>query len=289
MSADKQKRTLQAAAAVLLLAGMALIGITEKSLAEYRAAAARHGGQVIDLGSSEHPDAGQSAGEMVRVVGPINVVEPPYDEQFNQRFDAPVLIRHVEMFQWREVHIGEQLHYEMDWVDRPVDASRFAQPSGHDNPGGFPIEGKQFDARQVRVNQLILSPPLLHALPGSERVAPDMKQLPSNLAASFSLYQNYLMTSATPANPRLGDLRVSWEIAPKQTVTVFARLDGERLAPASDAADGKGYDIQSGDRALTDIFPDLPLPPGGVWMRRVLALLLIVAGVLLWVRARRNP
>lgn len=225
---------------------------------------------------------------MVRVAGPIKVAEPPYDESFNQHFDAPVLIRHVEMFQWREVHIGEQVHYEMDWVDRPVDASHFAQPSGHTNPGGFPIEGKQFDAGQVRVNELMLSPPLLHALPGSERVSPDMKRLPSNLAASFSLYQGYLMTSATPANPRLGDLRVSWEIAPIQTVTVFARLDGEQLVPATDAADGKGYDIQSGDRALTDLFPDLPLPPSGVWVRRVLALLLMVAGIGLWVRVRRT-
>ncbi|MFC5740459.1 TMEM43 family protein [Dyella tabacisoli] len=286
MIRDKRKPILLGAGVVLLLAAVALMAITESGLADFRAATARHGGQVLDLGSTERAQAEQY-GYMVRVVGAPKVVEAPYDTQFNQRFDTPVLVRHVEMFQWREVHVGDQLHYEMDWVDRPLDSSRFAQPSGHANPGSFPIEGKQFDAGQVRVNELALSPPLLHALPGSERVTPDMKLLPSNLAASFSLYQDHLVTSATPANPRLGDLRVSWEIVPVQTLTVFGRLDGDRLVPANDAADGKGYDIQVGDRALVDVFPDVPLPPDGVWARRLLVLLLAAAGAWLLMKGRR--
>ncbi len=43
------------------------------------------------------------------------------------------LARKVEMFQWHETN-GDIRSYDMDWVDHPVDASKFAQPQRHENP-----------------------------------------------------------------------------------------------------------------------------------------------------------
>lgn len=270
---------------LLLLVGLALLASTENGLLAYRQAAQRHGGEVLDLGSQVGPQSGQY-GYMVRVAGPLEVVAPPRDVDFNQSATVPVLIRHVEMFQWREVIVGGVAYYELDWVDRPVDSNRFMHPAGHANPGNFPIEGRQFDAGEVRVGGFRLSTPLLHALPGSARLTPDERALPPNLAASFSKDGDYFTTSAHPQSPRLGDLRVSWETVPVQAVTLVGRLDGDTLVPAADAADGKGYEVQIGDRALVDIFPDLPVPPELVMPRRAIALLLAALGVLalLWDR-----
>ncbi|HEY9133134.1 MAG TPA: TMEM43 family protein, partial [Dyella sp.] len=225
-------------------------------------------------------------GHMVRAVGQPEVIEAPYDPDFNQHAKTPVLVRHVEMFQWREVRLGEQVHYEVDWVDRPVDSSRFAQPGGHENPGTFPIEGKQFDAGLVRLNGLALAPALLHALPGSETVAPETSNMPANMAATFTLYDGYLVTSAKPGHPRLGDIRVSWEAVPLQTLTVFARVDGDRLVPAADVSDGKGFEVQVGDRRLDDVLPDVPSEPALLWARRVIAVLLGALGVFLLLQGR---
>lgn len=265
--------------ALLLLGGAGLAAMTEQGLLDHHNASEKHGGQILDLGAAAEAQAGH--GYLVRVAGPVKVVEAPYDPEFGQRASVPVLIRHVEMFQWREVRVGGDVHYELDWVDRPVDSSRFAQPSGHTNPERFPVLGKQFDAGQVRVGGYVLSPTLQHALPGSEELAPDMKAVPPNLAASFTLNDRYLTTSAKPAQPRLGDLRVSWETVPAQEVTVFAQVDGEHLVPAVHAADGKGYDVQVGDRALVDVVPDVPESPSFVWLRRAAALLLGLLGALL--------
>jgi hypothetical protein len=279
----------RALAALLLLAGMGLAATTEKSLAVHMAASERHGGQILDLGSEDRVQPGQY-GHMARVAGEPQVIESPYDPDFNQHAKTPVLVRHVEMYQWREVRIGDQVHYEVDWVDRPLDSSRFAQPKGHENPGPFPIEGKQFDAGLVRMNGLALAPAIVHALPGGEPVTPDIKNLPSNMAATFTLNDDHLVTSARPGNPRLGDIRVSWEAIPLQTVTVFARVSGDRLVPAADAPDGKGFDVQIGDRHLDDVLPDVPPPPSLLWARRVVSVLLGALGAFLLLQApRREP
>ncbi|HEY8681906.1 MAG TPA: hypothetical protein VIM06_01945, partial [Rhodanobacter sp.] len=85
-----------------------------------------------------------------------------------------------------------------------------------------------------------------------------------------------------------GDIRVSWDAVPLEQVTIVARIDGDRLVPAPDAADGKGYDVEIGDVPLLDIFPDLPVPPDFVLGRQVLAVLLAALGSLLLLSARRN-
>lgn len=273
---------LKVAGAMLLLAGLALVAMTGRSLMLYRAAMARHGGDVTT-------DAGPQSG-MVHVSGPLRILEPPRDEAFNLGMATPVLTRYVEMFQWREVRVGSTVHYEMDWVDRPLDASRFEHPAHHVNPGDFPVQGKQFDAGRVQLGRFALGPDLMHALPGSRTVAPDIKQLPPNLAASFSLYQNALVSSADPASPQLGDVRVHWEAVPVQPITVLARQDGDRLVPATNAADGKGYDIEIGEQVLSDMLADVPEPPQFLMLRRALGVLLASLGALalLWGRGQRG-
>ena len=235
---------------------------------------------MIELAADAHPQPGQH-GSMARIVGIPEVIEAPHDPDFNLQVNAPVLVRHVEMFQWREIRIGSSVHYEMDWVDRPLDASRFEQPRGHANPSNFPISGKRFDAGLVQMGGFKLSPDILHAMPGSVRVSPQLSDLPANLAASFSRYRDYLMTSVRPDDARLGDVRVSWDEVPLQQLTIVARINGDRLVPAAGVADGKGLDVEVGDVPLLDVFPDLPIPPKFVLAKRVLSLLLATLGMFL--------
>lgn len=286
---DMRSLVLHVVGVLLMFAGIALIAITAHSVISYRMISGRHGGETMDLGGDAILQAGQH-GRMARVVSTPRVIEPPTDPDFNLRVNTPRLIRHVEMFQWRELHFSNDYTYELDWVDHPLDAEHFRHPGGHANPPSFPLAGKEFGAPRVQMGDFNLSAELLQALPGLEPVKPDMKTLPPNLAASFSANGDYLTTSAEPANPRLGDVRVSWEQVPLQQLTVFARVDSDHLVPAADAQDGKGYDVQIGDVALINLLPDLPSPPEYVFVRRIAALLLASIGafVLLVARNRRH-
>lgn len=274
---------LPALGAVILLIGVGVAAVTEKGQIDYRTQIKRHGGDVLDLGSNGRPDADEQ-GYMVRVVGPLQVVEAPLDTQFNQQANQPVLIRHVQMFQWHEIRYGGPPTYELDWQDKLIDSSRFEHPEGHANPTQFPLAGAQFDAGLVRLNDFVLAPALVHALSGTQPISPDLRSLPSNLAASFSLYNDHLVTSAVPSNPQPGDLRVSWEAVPAQAITVIAKVDGNKLSPATDAADGVGFAVQEGDVPLVDMFPDLPLPPDYRWLRRIFSVLLATLGTALLLR-----
>jgi len=278
---------LRGGGAVLLIAGIGLAAVTERGLRMHHLAAARHGGDVVQAGSrGPQPEL---HGSMVLVSGTPEVIKAPHDGDFNLSVVTPVLDRRVEMFQWREVRVGGSVHYEMDWSDQLQVTRKFKQPGGHANPASFPLESRRFVAGLVRVGGFALGPALVHALPGAQTVTPEPAQLPANLAASFSLYHDYLTTSADPGSPRLGDVRVSWQAVPVQPVTVFAQLDGDRLVRASRADDGQGYQIQVGVRSLSDVLPDVPEPPESTTARRSGAIVLAALGafLLLWERRRR--
>src|SRR5699024_7000307 len=176
----------------------------------------------------------------------------------------------VSMFQWHEVHVGNDLSYQMGWIDHPVDSSRFKQPRGHLNTQPFPFRSQRFSAAHVRLGNFTLASAIVKALPMPlEPVKPDMNRLPANLQASFYVRDGTLSTSSDAAHPRLGDLRVRWSAMPLKAITVVATVDGDHLVPAKNASDGKGFRVQVGQRSLTDVFADLPLPTGAVWAWRV--------------------
>ncbi|MGA7439494.1 MAG: TMEM43 family protein [Luteibacter sp.] len=271
----------RAAGAVLLLCALGLIAWNERRVMDYTVALTRHGSPVLDLGGAGRPAAGQY-GSTTRVSGMPQVVDAPRDAEFNVRSDSPVLVRHVEMFQWREITVGGNTHYEMDWVDHPIDATGFAKPAGHVNPGAFPVQGRQFEAGEVRLGHFRLATEIVRDFPGRVDVPVDEKSLPANLAATFTAHNGVLVTSSKPERPRLGDLRVSWEAVPLQDMTVLARIDGDTLVPGQAARTGDaGFDVQVGDRSLLDVLPALPEAPNAVVVMRAGAYVLAIFGALL--------
>lgn len=278
--------------ALLLLCALGLIAWNERRVMDYAAAASRHGAPVLDLGAAGRPAAGQF-GSMTRVSGMPQVLDPPRDGEFNVRSESPILVRHVEMFQWREITVGGNTHYEMDWVDHPIDATSFAKPAGHVNPGAFPVQGRQFEAGEVRLGHFRLATEIVRDFPGHVAVPVNEKALPANLAATFTAYDGALVTSGKPEHPRLGDLRISWEAVPLQDMTVLAQIEGDTLVPGKAGRPGDAaFDVQVGDRSLLDVLPALPEPPGAVLPARVAAYALAIVGAFLLAlasRFRRDP
>lgn len=273
--------------ATLVLAGVSLAAVTARALLQFDAIAAQHGGQVIDLGRDAVPRTVQY-GHMVRVMGTPRVVEPARDPEFNLSIDTPALSRYVEMFEWHELLQGNEMQYELDWADHWIDANNFREPQNHANPHEFPVQDKRFDAGLVQIGGFRLSPVIQRAFLGTAPVTPDVNSLPPNLAASFVRQGNYLQTSIRADSPQLGDLRVSWEKVPLRTMTVVARLEGDRLVPAEDAEDGQGYQVAIGNVSLHELFPDLPSAPEATPVKRVLSVLLAMLGAFLLLSVRRQ-
>lgn len=279
---------LLAAGLLLVVVAAAIAVINEETVVDYRQATAHHGGEVLDLGHDASPRPGLY-GRMVRVVGMPSVVVPPRDTVFDVTADTTRLQRLVQMFQWHEVKVGGRITYEMDWVGHLVDWHRFDQPRGHANPRRMPLHDATFSTDDVRLDGFHLSRPMVHALVGAQPCQPDLSLLPPNLKASFHPYDGHLVTSAHPGDPRLGDLRVSWQCVPMGTITVLGQVEGDRLVPARHADIGNGFDVELGDRSLADILPDVPSPPQIPWVWRITAWLLAWAGAVLIAHGWRRP
>ena len=282
-----QIRTLATAAAgaILLLIALLLIGFTEHTDRLREMGEDALGGFVLS-GSDAKPGAAGD-GQLMFVAADTQIAEPARDPQFNVAANAVALVRKVEMFQWHEIN-GGQRSYDQDWVDHAVDSSKFAQPAGDENPGALPFEGARFDSPDVRVGGLRLGPKLVAEIEGVEDFTPDFHALPPNMAATFQAHDGALITSADPGHPRIGDLRVSWmQIAPKE-LTVLARAQNGTLMQTQDASGRDLTQVQIGKRSLSDVVPDAAPRPSYAWAKRVLAILLAWAGVLLMLPRHRR-
>ncbi len=271
----------------LLLLGLALLGFTEHA-DRLRAMGEDALGGFVLTGSAATPGP-DAEGKLVLAVGAPQVQAPARDEQFGVAVDAPALVRKVEMFQWNETHFGGERSYQMDWFDHPIDASMFGNPAGHENPGAFPIGAARFDSPDVTVAGFKLAPALVRLISGTQSFEPDLSHVPANMAATFQAHDGTLVTSADPAHPQVGDLRIGWMRIAPSALSVFARDRDGTLVPASDPEGNPIAQVMIGKLSLTDVLTDAPQPPHFKWARRILAVLLAWAGVaMLLPRSRRR-
>ncbi len=264
---------------VLLVLGLGLLGVTEHT-DRLRAMAEDALGGFVLTGAAAHPGPAAD-GQLVLAVGAPKVVAPAQDAQFGVAASAVALVRTVEMFQWQQTDFGGQLGYQMDWYDHPIDSTRFVHVAGHANPGAFPLAGARFDSPDVTVAGFRLAPQLVAQIAGVEPFTPDFRHLTPNMAATFQPDAGTLVTSADPARPRIGDLRVGWLQIDPAHLTILARDAHGTLGPTASPSGQALAHVMLGRLALTDVVTDAPRPPHLKWARRGLSLLLGWAGVAL--------
>lgn len=265
--------------AVLLLVGLVLLALTEHADRRRVMAEDALGGFVL-TGARARPGP-DAQGQLVLAVGAPRVERPAEDTQFGVEANAAALVRQVQMFQWQQMDFGGQLGYEMDWFDHPIDSSKFIKPEGHANPGSLPLGGARFDSPDVTVAGFRLAPRLVADIHGVEPFAPDFRHLAPNMAASFQVHGDALVTSVDPARPRVGDLRVSWLKIDPAALTILARDEHGTLVPTLSPAGQPMARVMIGRLGLTDVVADAPRAPHLKWARRLLAVLLGWGGVAL--------
>lgn len=197
-------------ALLLLLMAVLLSASTERGARDASGAAGLTRETALEWHATQTPPS-PPEGRWLRVVGTPQITRPPLDPDFNQTAATPLLLRRVEMFQWRESWLAGRPRYATAWIDHPLDSTHFADPQGHGNPGVFPVQTASFEAGAVTLAGFELAPAIVRALPGAVSIPPQPGRLAANLAASFSHDGNYLTTSGQPGQPRPGDLRLHWE------------------------------------------------------------------------------
>lgn len=221
------------------------------------------------------------------VSGTPDVTGTVADPDYAIEREALGLRREVQMWQWDRDGEG----FAGRWSGSTIDSSDF--PPQHANPGEPPYADGQWWAGQVQLQGRRLGPDLLTTLegwqpiPASEAVA----ALPPNLAVVFQPDGDWLSSSADPARPDIGDLRVRWWQLPNGPVHGELVADGTRWAAASaGGALMRGELGTEADDAARDPIPGLPgRERGGVMgiLAWVLLGILLVGGFVLVRRQQR--
>src|SRR5262249_27748506 len=135
----------------------------------------------------------------------------------------------VEMYQWREHCSGDECSYDAVWSRQPIDSSRFRQRQGHDNPP-WRLADAHFAAERVHVGAYAIAADLLAERGGSAELPVHAADLPPNLAASFGEAAGRLFAGGDPAQPKVGEVRVSYRVLPLGNVEFTGIQRGGSLA-----------------------------------------------------------
>ena len=170
-----------------------------------------------------------SEGKRVTVSGKLFVPSAVHDPELGLSVDAIVLLRNVEMYQWREQCAGSDCKYDTAWSTTPIDSSKFHTPAGHENPR-FPFGSARFATGPVRIAGYVVDPDLIAAQIQPEKYPVHTTNLPPNLAATFHETDGELVTADDMNHPKVGALRVSYRIIPARTASLTGVQHGQRLS-----------------------------------------------------------
>jgi hypothetical protein len=155
-------------------------------------------------------------GRRVRVSGKLSAGKSARDLQLGVAADAPVLFRHVEMYQWREHCERGDCRYANTWSALPIDSSKFRVPAGHENPPA-PFADAYFGG-DIHLGAFAVDVDLAAAQAAAVDYPVHAAALPPNLAATFREIDGALYAGGDPAKPQVGELRVSYRIVPTGAV-----------------------------------------------------------------------
>ena len=200
----------------------------------------RGGGQTVQAtfqapapaatAASPVPEHGEpaNAGRDVKLAGKLSASASPRDAELGISAAAALLMRNVEMYQWRERCEGSACSYETVWSSQPIDSRKFREPRGHDNPPQR-LVSRRFDAQDIRIGTVEIDPEVLAAQVAAVEYPVHAAMLPANLAASFSDAGGVLYAGGDPAHPKAGELRVSYRVVPLAEVSLHGVQQGSRL------------------------------------------------------------
>jgi hypothetical protein len=219
-------------------------------------ALAEGAGLVVSV-ASDAVDAGNE-GRLVHVSGIVTADTEPVDRDFGISAAGIRLERTVEMYQWREQSRSETqtklgggqetvttYTYSREWASRAIDSSNFRQPAGHANPA-MTYRSEAFQIPAAKLDAFQLDSAVLDRI-GDARPVPITPDLLASINTVFTgslpthVADGRIYLGRDPANPAIGDHRVSYALVPLGPISVVARQEGASFAP---------YQTRAGDRLL---------------------------------------
>ncbi|CAK1599770.1 unnamed protein product [Parnassius mnemosyne] len=182
-----------------------------------------NGGESIDVHTEN--DAARYEGRIVHIIGPLRILEPISEPDYNIQVQAVKLRKRVQMYQWIEETTdqenflsepGEESQksywYHKDWRDYTVDSSLFYIRSGHQNPTFMPIFSETHIAENVKIGWLYLGLDVKRKVNDYYEIWSDSRPERSDI----KLHSGFYYHGASALQHEIGDLRIHFSYAGRE-------------------------------------------------------------------------
>lgn len=183
---------------------------------------------------------------LVHVSGMLTAGGPVGDADFALRVPSLRLLRHVDMYQWKEetqtetrtkLGGGEErtttYSYVRTWSDQPIDSARFREIRGHTNPV-MTYRSREALAAGTHLGAFAVPDSLVRGFGEPKPLAATEAQanaLQIRVDKPVRVIDGVLYVGRDPAQPAIGDMKVSFAEVPLQTASIVAAQAGSSLAP----------------------------------------------------------
>lgn len=250
----------------LIIGCVAAIFFNEKSAIDTYRSLAEGQGLVITTPSMQIDPAKE--GKLVHTTGTLSG-QPLGDTDFAVTTTAVSLTRHVETYLWKQEEHSETRKnlgggtdtvktytYVRVWSDKPIDSSRFRNPNGHVNPP-VRFSGRTIYATDAKLGDYKIGEPLLRQLGDGNRLSLNddlLAKLKSKYSDKVSLIDGAIYLGANPADPQIGDTRVSYTSVPPENASVVGVQSGNAFTPFQAHAGDQILMMRAGTLAADQMF-----------------------------------
>jgi len=233
--------------------------------------------------------------KLVHVTGDAKAADPVVDADYGLSVPALRLVRSEEIYQWVEnkktetrqkVGGGEEktttYTYEKKWVDTPVKSAEFKKPEDHTNEGDLITGNANISAEKVTLGAFTvpenfvkeMGNPVKHSVTDA-----DLAKLPADLKEGTKVQAGAFYFGEKPDAPKVGDVRVSFEIVKPGTFSILAAQVGESIEPYQTKAGDTIDFIEVGEVGADKMFKDAASANAMVtWLVRFLGFLFMAFG-----------
>lgn len=208
-------------------------------------------------------------GKLIHLSGDLKPGAPLTDPDFTVSATALRLVRTVEMYQWKEESKTEtrrnaggseetitRYEYVRTWSETRNDSSRFKQPEGHANPQ-MRYRGTSYSSRDATLGAFRPGTNVIDRLPASETVALDpslASRLAGRVQGPVQVADGRIYLGEDPSQPRIGDLRISYQQAPAGPASIIGRQAGNGFAEYQTKAGDALLMVRPGTHSAADMF-----------------------------------
>ena len=208
-------------------------------------------------------------GKLIHVSGDLKPGAPLADPDFQVSATALRLVRVVEMYQWKEESKSETrrnaggseetvttYEYHRVWSETRNDSSRFKRPEGHVNPQ-MAYRGASYSSRDATMGAFRPGANVIDRLPANEAVPlePSLaRRLSGRVKGPVHVADERIYLGDNPSQPNIGDLRISFKIAPAGPASIVAQQAGTGFASFQTRAGDSLLMVRPGTMSAAEMF-----------------------------------